>query len=195
MGEIIKHIFEFIFLRTKKNSLKIFYLISIILAVLLINNYFSISKGILIDRKLTQLQKLHEIAPERIKDSSIQVEISTIQKQILDKSTFIEKVGHFINSLFIGIFTWRSFSACTIFLMGMIISPYLTFKGNPQNSFFKNLVLLLFVEFVFAVICLILIKLLGLIAEFKHIWANHLINLGFQFLLLLPFYRNGNTKN
>ncbi len=187
MGDILKHIFDFIFFRTKKNTLKIFYTICILLTILFINDYFGISKNILIDRKLSQLQKLKEIAPEKFHDSLIQVELINIQNGILDKSTFVERARFFIREQFTGILTWRNLSACILFLIGMLMGPYLAFKGNPQKSFVKNVTILVLVEIVFFTICFILVKILSLIPQFKYGWINYLINYLFQVLLVIPF--------
>ncbi len=184
MTDLFKHIFDFIFLKTKKNWVKLFYVLTIIILLLLVDDYYGFSKNYFINGKLDQLEKLKSITPETFStDSLIQNEILSIKKNIFNKTTFVEKSRNVINNQFEGIITWRNFWACFSVLFGMLYVPFITFK--EKGSFWKKITITLILEIVLFIVAFILIKILGLIPQFKYFWLNDIVNYLLQLFLWL----------
>ena len=109
MGEIFKHLFELIFVRTKSLISKFFYLLLVVLVLFVVNDYFGLTKNIFINRKISQLQKLKELdSTVFYNDSAIKAEIQIIKKGILNKKNTIDKIREGIKNISIRqYFTWH----------------------------------------------------------------------------------------
>lgn len=195
MGDIFKHLFEFLFLKTKSLSIKILYAIVLAIALLLINDYFGFTENIFINRKLQQLQKIKELDPTTFQsDSLIKTEIVTLKYQILTKQTFIDKARKVISEISLKpLINWRSFSASLFWLSAMVMLPFMAF-AKKGTRLWPRLGVVILSEIGLFLIAVAYIKVLSIVPTFEYIWINHLINYIVQILTAFFFASRSSRK-
>lgn len=187
MADIFKHLFDFVFLKTKRNSIRLLRLIIIVSVILLANDYFGVSKNISVNQKLAQLDKLKALDPAGFQNDPLLInEVQLVKMSILDKSSFLEKLKSFLSNQINSMLNWRSLSASFSFLMAMLIIPFFVFS-DKSDSLAKRFLIVIIMELVFLVISIVFIKVLGLIPDFKYTWVNHVLNWIVQVAFLFPF--------
>lgn len=187
MSEIFKHLFDFVFVKTKRNSIRLLRLIIIVSAILLVNDYFGISRNIRVNQKLAQLDKLKALDPAGFQNDPLLInEIQLVKISILDKSSFLEKSKLFLSNQIDSMLNWRSLTASFSFLIAMLIIPIFVFS-DKSDSLPKRFLIVIIMELIFLTVSIVFIKVLGLIPDFKYIWINHALNWLIQIVFLLPF--------
>ena len=182
-------------LKTDNKLHKLFYGLLLILFLLWVNDYYSITKNILINRRLEQFEKLKVLSPQTFEqDSLVQKELIQIRNSLFEKENFTDKARYFITRQFTGIFTWRNFSACCIFLIAMFIIPIEAIRKKIKPDL-NNIVRLITGELILLTCVMLMIRLLGLIPTFGWIFFNHFLNISIQFAFIRIIFPKSNTEN
>lgn len=196
MADIFKHIFDYIFIKTKNGWARFYQLLFVILILLFINNYFGITENIRVNQKLSQLEKLKNLDPDSFQaDSSVHKEITLIKYSLLNKSNFTEKSRVFISTQFRSMLNWRSFSAGFTFLLAIIFMPFAIFSDKTSRLGWQEVLGLLIMELFVFITCILFIKVLGLIPDLKYAWINHVINILVQVLIITTIIVAENKKS
>lgn len=187
MGDFIKTLIETIFNKTRNNAQKVFYFFFIVTAAIMINDYYGITKNLLLNRRLNQLEKLKAISPAEFENDTIIVrEIADIKQSMFDKSGISAKARIWISEQAKSVTTPRGISATFILLLAMAIAPFTLYRQS-KNDIIEYIAIFVLTEILLAGVAIVLYKIQSLIPTLRPIFFNHIINVVLQFYALFLF--------
>lgn len=187
MFDVLSKIFSLAGDKSQKIATRFILILFFGLILILADSYFDLSFNWRINNKLTQLERIQKLSPDKFAaDSVLQADIQIIKNEILDRKGFKERLQNIFSAdngkKSKKNFVWpklssRFITSCFFFWLAMLFMPLWFFSDKNKTDFSEQFVKFIFAEMVLLIASLFFSWILSFIPTFKFILFNHIINL------------------